>query len=327
MLLTALLTFILIILGAGGWYFSRLVSEPRVKAVEAAIADEVERGYIDEAWYRGLVKEPFELPSTFGYRLSADWIPATAPGSDGRRRAIVFAHGYGFNRAGSIKYIRHFLESGFDVLIYDHRHSGESGGRHTTMGFYERHDLGLMVAEARRREGPGALIGTHGESMGGATVLLQAFLPGRPDFVIADCPYSDLTGQLAYRLKVEYRLPAFPLIPIASLATRLRTGYFWGQVSPVTLLKKTGGLPEVPILFMHGEADEYIRHEMSVDMFEVKRGIKDIRLTPGADHAKGVVTDPVAYMAKVDEFLARIDPGLAGTRRNDQPQARPGNPG
>ncbi len=218
----------------------------------------------------------------------------------------MFAHGYGFNRAGSVKYLRYFLERGFDALIYDHRNSGASGGLHTSMGFFEHRDLSLAVGEARRRTGPEGLVGTHGESMGGATVILQAATGDAPDFVIADCPYSDLRRQLAYRLRVEHHLPAFPFLQLASLCTKCRVGYFYAQVSPLGAISESGGLPDVPVLFVHGAADDYVPAAMSRDLHAAKRGRAGLLIVPGAEHAMSIVVDPEGYMKMVDEFLNSV---------------------
>ena len=121
------------------------------------------------------------------------------------------------------------------------------------MGYLERHDLMQMVALARADKGEGALIGVHGESMGGATVLLAACMEHPPDFVVADCPYADLTEEAEYDLHALFRLPPWPFIPLASLLMRACGGFFFSEVSPLGEIRARGGLPEGPILFArHG---------------------------------------------------------------------------
>lgn len=282
---------------------------PRVDR-EAELRKETEKGYIDLDAWNGLAKKEFCFDSPRGYRLEGIRVqtPTPAFSADGKRlrRVMVFCHGHGYCLVGSIKYIDRFLALGYDAVLYDHRASGRSGGTHIGMGFFEKEDLAALLALLRAEYGSGALIGTHGESMGGATVLLQAAMSDPPDFVIADCPFSDLRQELAYRLKIENRLPAFPFVALASLITRLRAGYFYGQVSPLREIAAHDGLAAVPVLFMHGGSDAYIPNGMSRRLFEAKKGITDFCIVEGAGHGASVVTDRVLYEKTVDRFLSRI---------------------
>ena len=87
------------------------------------------------------------------------------------------------------------MQRGYDVLLYHQRNSGTSEGKYCTMGYLERHDLAALVALARRDKGypeKPCTVGVHGDSMGGATVLLCGLGENPPDFVVADCPFATL---------------------------------------------------------------------------------------------------------------------------------------
>ena len=58
-----------------------------------------------------------------------------------RRGLVVYLHGVGDNRSSGIGVAAHFNALGFDVLAYDSRAHGESGGAACTYGFYEKQDL------------------------------------------------------------------------------------------------------------------------------------------------------------------------------------------
>ena len=299
----------LVVLGISALLALKVSDKPRLDGKEELLK-EAEKGYINLDFWNSLAKSGFGFDSPHGYRLEGIRVTSPTPvlSTGGKRlaRVMVFCHGHGYCLVGAIKYLDHFLALGFDAVLYDNRASGSSGGRHVTMGHFEKDDLSVLIDLLRAEYGPEALIGTHGESMGGATVLLQAAMPNPPDFVIADCAYSDLREELAYRLKVENRLPSFPFVPLASLVNRMHAGYFYGQVSPLREILAHDGLASVPVLFMHGGNDGYIPNGMSHRMCEAKKGITDICIVEGAGHGASIVTDRELYGSTVDRFLSRI---------------------
>ncbi|MGQ0453143.1 alpha/beta hydrolase, partial [Bacillus sp. SS-TM] len=102
------------------------------------------------------------------------------------------------NKINSVKYANLFLKRGYNVLIYDHRRHGKTGGKTTSYGYYEKHDLKSVVDWLKNRFGTNITLGIHGESMGAATLLQYAGLvEDGADFYIADCPRKSEKGQSA----------------------------------------------------------------------------------------------------------------------------------
>jgi fermentation-respiration switch protein FrsA (DUF1100 family) len=282
--------------GAALWRFSEKVVGIKVWDEKRIIQFETDIGVLDPAYLEALPKEDVAITSPYGYALSGWFIPC---GTDSNK-TVILAHGVTRSRMSSIKYVELFRKRGFHVLAYDHRRHGKSGGASTTYGFYEKEDLRAWVDWVYRRMGPGAVVGTHGESMGAATVLQHAAVDDRVRFCIADCPYSGIVGQLIYRLKVEYpRFPVVPTIPLVAMICRLRSGARLDLAESLRSLP----LPGTPVLFIHGQEDKYIEKRMTEEMFQLKQGTKRLYLAPGADHAEAYMKNPDEYNRIVGEFL------------------------
>ena len=285
-----------------GWYFSSILIFPKTYDHDYAINYDRERGRLDEemlALFQQLDQREVTLASKHGYDLHGVWIP-----NGHSQKTVVLCHGITWNLIGSVKYSGMFYKMGYNIFMYDHRNHGKSGGDRTTFGYFEKEDLKLWLDWLEDKLGKGTYIGTHGESMGAATVLQHLGIDSRVKFCIADCPYSDLKTLLKYRLEVEYKIKHLPLIPIASLFAKWRAGMYASAVSPIKAVAEV----ETPIFWIHGLADDYIPPSMSEDMYQAKhKGIKKLLLIPEARHAASFSTDPVTYQQAVSDFLKEVE--------------------
>jgi uncharacterized protein len=290
---------LLLIFLAAGYYFFRIAFYPRVFSVDKTLSLELENGRLLEyadimTWKR----EEIHIRSPYGYDLFGYFYPL-----EGSTQTVILTHGITVSLYASMKYMPIFRNRGFNVLIYDNRFHGRSGGEACTFGFYEKHDLKAVVDWVINRFGPDAVIGTHGESLGAAIALQHAAIDPRIAFAIPDCPFSDLDQLFRFRLRAEYHLPPFPLLPLSGWFTRLLLGFNYRDASPIQHICSV----ETPILFIHGDQDSYIPTSMSLDMYaQKKRGIRAIYLAKGAKHAEALIIDRSEYHRQVDQFLTSI---------------------
>lgn len=298
-----LLAAVCIASGILSWKISGMLLHPKIWDYSAVVDEEEKRGHYTRAWFENECHlEEFTLRSQYGYDLHCALWPRSegAAFADGKRRVAVIAHGYTYCLLGSIKYARIFHDFGFDCVLYDQRNHGLSGKAPTTMGYFESRDLSLVCDWALDRFGSDAVIGTHGESMGAATVMLHAPQYPKLSFVIEDCGYSSLFEQVRHNIRTSFHLPNVPFVPLSNLFFRLRGGVFYGQVAPVEAIKQCGRLP---MLFIHGEEDTFVPYEMVHVNYAAKPEPKEIRTFPGAAHAKSLSSDPDGYRACVKAFL------------------------
>ncbi len=290
---------LVVLLFALGYFFFRLVVYPNRWSVEAAYQNEVEKGKLNPADWEALEKEEVRIRSPHGYDLYALYLPLP-----GAQKTVIITHGITYNLYGSVKYLWMFRKRGFNVLLWDLRHHGRSGGPDATFGLMEPADLRAVTDFAEQRLGGKGLIGSHGESMGAAIALIHAAQDARIGFVIADCCYSSMRDILAYRLKVDYHLPPFPMLDLADFWFYLRYRTHFADVSP---LKACARL-ETPVLITHGAADSFTPARMSEALYAAKtRGLRRLYLSPGADHAEAFWKNQEEYDRVLGEFLAEVE--------------------
>lgn len=281
-----------------GVYFTNRIMYIKKKDDQVILKREKDSGRYNPDDFSHIPNRKVTLPSPFGYDLT---IILVEPHST--NRFMIFSHGVTENKINSVKYMNLFLERGFNAVLYDHRRHGESGGKTTSYGYYEKFDLKTIVHWLKKEKDPGLLLGIHGESMGAATMLLYAgMVEDGADFYIADCPFSDFSEQLSYLLKKNMKLPARPFVPVANVFLRMREKYSLRDISPISVVKQI----KKPVLFIHSMEDDYILPQMSKDLYEKKEGPKKLFLAPKGKHAQSLNQNKKLYEAAIDEFLAEL---------------------
>lgn len=261
-------------------------------------ARETESTRLIEEEYDSLPKEEVLIPSRYGYDIKAVFVKPHP-----HNKFMIFSHGVTENKWNSIKYMNLFLKQGFNAVIYDHRRHGESGGKTTSYGYFEKYDLKSVVDELIRREGEDVFFGIHGESMGAATLLLYAgSVEDRADFYIADCPFSDFGEQLSYRMSVEVKMPARFLLPLVNRTLKLRQGYTLKDLSPISVVQNI----QKPVLFIHSKNDDFILPQMTKELFEKKQGPKELFLDFHGTHAQSYNDNPEQYEELIQRFLKQF---------------------
>ena len=258
---------------------------------------EIKAQRFNEEWYNNCRKEEMLIDSPNGYQVKGVYLQPL-----NTKNTVIICHGVTENKMNSMKYVRMYERLGFNTFVFDHRRHGESGGKTTSYGHYEKFDLEAVVKTVRSIIGENALLGIHGESMGAATTLLYGgSIEDNADFYIADCAFSDFSKQVTHVIKKQTSLSMKLPVHLANIFLKLRDGYSIWTVSP----KEAVANIQSPVLFVHSLQDDFILPEMSVEMYEVKQGPKMLKLFENGAHAQSYNVNPVEYEQTVKEFLQK----------------------
>ena len=190
------------------------------------------------------------------------------------RGTIIYLHGVSDNKYSSENMAKLFTPLGFDVLAYDSRGHGESGGEFCTYGYYEKEDVALIAQQAR--SGPLTLIGS---SMGAAVAMQAApLLPNVESIVLLDT-FAELNTV------IRDRLPPVIFNHLMKTAVRKaekRANFSAEEVSPL----KVAQTLTIPTLVIHGAADIETFPSHSKQIYAALKGEKELVLVEGANHAE-----------------------------------------
>lgn len=186
-----------------------------------------------------------------------------------------------------------------NVLMVDQRASGDSDGNVTTFGVFESKDCLSWINFVINTFGKDVKIIIGGVSLGGATVLCVADkVPSNVWYILADCPYSSPEKIIKKVISKDMKLPAKLLFPLVKLSAKIFGRFNLVEVSPESSVKNA----KAPIIFIHGDKDDFVPYQMSIDMYNLCPTKKYLCLIKGAEHGLAYPEDNEGYINAIKEF-------------------------
>jgi len=244
---------------------------------------------------RAMKSEEMTITSFDGLQLHARFYEF-APGAP---MEIMF-HGYRGSAERDLSGgVQRCFKMGRSCLLVDQRCSSKSQGHVITFGIREHQDALLWTHHAARKF-PGVKIILTGISMGAATVMMTADkdLPESVIGILADCGYTS-AEEIIKKVIRQMGLPVRPGYFFAKLAARIFGKFDLEADSPRESLKNA----RVPVIFFHGEDDDFVPCQMSRDNFEVCASRKKLVTVPGAGHGLSYPQAPEYYLIELAEFF------------------------
>ena len=135
--------------------------------------------------------------------------------------------------------------------------------------------------------------------MGASTVLMASGekLPENVACVLADCGYSS-TREIISKCLRDIHLPVWLFYPYVRLGAILFAGFDPNKCEPIEAVKRS----ETPIIFIHGDSDDFVPCSMSQRMFDVCPTEKAFYIAKGAGHGLAFPKDQEGYYKAVRDF-------------------------
>lgn len=226
----------------------------------------------------GLAYEHVRLPVEDTIELDAFYIPT--PGQ--ARANLIMLHGIGSCKEVYLGIVPELSKMGYNVLLWDQRAHGKSGGRYTTYGAKEKLDVSKGVDWLAERA-PNVPTGIYGNSMGGAVALQSLAHDRRLRFGLIESTFTNLPEITQAYGK---RLSGLPL-PRWLTNRVLRRGGEIAGFAPFEIRPVDAAVAITqPVQLIHGDADLNINVSHAHLLFAALGSAdKDLHIVPGGDHA------------------------------------------
>ena len=252
-----------------------------------------------ENWVREARKMPhadLEITSFDGLKLQGRFFEF-APGAP----VEIMFHGY---RGSAERDMSGGVHRCFKVrrsaLVVEQRCSRSSEGNTITMGINEYRDCLKWVDFTIDYLGKDIKIILTGISMGASTVMLAAGekLPPNVIGILADCGYTSAKA-IMFDVMRKLKLPPKLCYPFVKLGAKLFGHFDLDENAPVEAMKRC----TLPVIFFHGEDDDFVPCSMSRENYEACAGRKRLVTVPGAGHGLSYAVQPQRYLQELRDFF------------------------
>lgn len=219
-------------------------------------------------------------------------------------KIVICVHGFtGSGKKDFASLAQAYYKNGYNVLLVDNRAHGQSEGKYVGFGVLDRLDLRNWVKYVINRFGSNVQIFLHGISMGAATVLMaSSIMPKNVRGIIADCGFTSVYEIFEYVLKRDYHLPKFPIIYLTNIMSKIRAGYGYKDVNTTAEIARS----DIPILFIHGENDEFVPLWMTMKNYSHCKAYKELFIVRESEHAESHYIDKKGYERRILTFIEKM---------------------
>jgi len=230
-----------------------------------------------------------------GLRLHGWYVPAERP-----RGTVIFLHGHGGTPAPDLVYVPAFRERGFSVLLFDFRAHGQSEGRFTSIGYFERWDLAAAVRFLEKRGV--RRIGLLGFSMGAVVAMAAAGDLPNVAAVVADCGFAELRSVVAFGARAR-GIPPFLSGIVGRLVVLLASLRLAAPLWTADPIRHVRRISPRPLLLIQAGRDAYVPVRDGLRLYAAADEPKELWSVPEAEHRAVDKVRKEEYMERVLGFF------------------------
>ena len=248
-------------------------------------------------WLLANDKQIYTMINDKGMHLKAHYFPC-----ENAKRTVIEFHGWRSCWHRDFSASSPFLHAmGCNLLLVEQRGQKSSDGTHMTFGLDERLDVPQWVDWYQKHVDAKIPIYIAGVSMGASTVLMAASesFPIQVRGILADCGFTSAYEIIRVLGKYQFHIPEHPIMEGIRFLCKKKYGVDIKSWTTIDAVKQTN----LPILFIHGDADTFVPSYMTMENYEACVSEKDLLIVKGATHAMSFIVDQEAYIKKIEKLF------------------------
>jgi pimeloyl-ACP methyl ester carboxylesterase len=292
--LVVLVGLLVFVFGWAPWWLAGLFTTRRF-----AYRDRVNQGLTPASFSLPFEDLGFNAPD--GVPLKGWWVPASEP-----HGTVILVHGLNRSRIEMVRKVPFVHKQGWNALLFDLRHHGDSGGDISSFGYFEKQDVHAAVALARARSPVPVVV--WGVSLGAASATLAAAEDPSIAGLVCDSTYRSLRDTAAHHLglfrQFRWWLRIVPVWPVSGEAVYWagRRGGF--DPDAIDIVGAAAHLSGRPCLFVANSGDKRMPKEIAFELKAAAGPQAQVLIVPGESHGEAYRDGTAAYENAVQQVLA-----------------------
>lgn len=243
----------------------------------------------------GRAYEAVSCTTVDGLTLNGWFVPASSPSA----RTLLLCHGWGANKGEILKFTQELAGRGFNLLFFDSRCCGESGGDLLSIGYLEHRDFDAAAGFLKKHR-PNDVYGVFGQSMGAMIAFCGTTRHEGFKAAVLESPFPSHDLAVRRYLRHNNGVPYLPLIPMVLFWLRWRLGADPEAFCPEAVATRF----MTPVLAISGADDLKCPPEVAETLLAKLSGAKEHWVVPGANHARCAEAAGPAYVERLARFYS-----------------------
>ena len=239
----------------------------------------------------GIEFQDIELVTEDNIKISA-WYTPPQNGA-----VILVAHGYGDKRAEDFYAL--FASHGYGVVAWDFRAHGNSGGKFSSLGYYEVLDVKAVLDFALAQPGV-EHVGAWGGSMGAVTMIRATAQYPEIEALVADSPFATLEDEM------DLIIPIPVMRSLIQFFTHRETGLRLDQVRPIDDIAH---ISPRPVFIIQGLGDRSVPLDSAQRLYDAAGEPRKLWMEEDVPHLNMYTYYRQEYIKQVigffDEYLLK----------------------
>lgn len=242
----------------------------------------------------GLRYEEVAFETADGLEISGWYIPGRAlfPG-------LLLVHGTGAMRFEMFPYVLPLHRAGLSLLLIDLRNCGESEEAFSSMGYHERKDIHSGIDFLLKKKGLRS-VGIFGNSLGAGAGIMAMAENSSIRAGIFENPFTGFDRRVGLKLKMKYRLPTFPFLPVIKAIYEQRSHSDMDYPSPLNTIAQISPRPVMIIDTTPENRDGISQGEQ---LFQAANHPRRFLPVPGGIETMAWQVDPARAEKEILQFL------------------------
>ena len=268
-------------------------------------------GYLSSNLIMKIPRAPTEaIPRTFGYEFepfsvqSEDDIPLEGwfvPAKKRSSTTLFVLHGWGANRSDVLPSTI-FLGEHYNLVYFDFRNHGVSGGEESSLTCSEMKDFIAVVKYTKLNRAPMCRqMAVFGFSMGASVAIVGSTKLPDMQAVVAESPFASFNEIVSRFAERFYGIPRF-IVPLTLIFTRMRLGFDPEECAPLYHVAK---LSPRPLFIIQAASDASMPVSEGQGIYETAKEPKEIWIVPNADHGEVFEKTGVEYQKRILAFYQK----------------------